>query len=285
MMSPPEIIDISTLQGWIGKEEVANDVLTERLIRGLRAVFEPDLRFPSRADEIPLTAHWCLAPAVVPMSRLGRDGHPARGRFLPPISLPRRMWAGGELLFEAPYASGDSIRRTSRLAAIEWKEGRSGPLCFVAIEHTIQTARGVAVRERQNIVYRGEQGPSITAPTLKGHEIKADINVAVTCDPVLLFRYSALTFNAHRIHYDRAYAVNEEHYPGLVVHGPLQAGFLVELAAEMAGRQSLRRFTFRGVRPLFEGGTFALKGRCTDDGAEVWVEDAGGEMTMRGSAS
>ena len=287
-MNPPPVstpdLDMTALQSWIGRTEVARDLATERLIAGLLATFESAVNFRSSGAHAPLTLHWCLAPPIAPMSDLGPDGHPARGAFLPPIPLPRRMWAGGELEILDRIIAGDAIERASRIAAIDLKQGRSGPLCFVGVDHTIATPRGIAMRERQNLVYRPAETQPVAA-TARAMAPAAEHSLKLHADSVLLFRYSALTFNGHRIHYDRPYATGEEHYPGLVVHGPLQAALLVEFAAELAKGKPPRRFSFRGVRPLFDGADFFLRARRVEGDLALWVENEDGEATMEAKAS
>jgi 3-methylfumaryl-CoA hydratase len=272
------------LQSSVGRTEIARDIATQRLIAGLLATFESQMNFPSSGAHAPLTLHWCLAPPIAAMSDIGPDGHPVRGGFLPPIPLPRRMWAGGELEILDRIVAGDAIERSSRIAAIDLKQGRSGALCFVGVDHLIATPRGVAVRERQNLVYRpAETNPVATPPRTPARA--AEHSLKLHADPVLLFRYSALTFNGHRIHYDRPYAMGEERYPGLVVHGPLQAALLVEFAAELAKGRPPRRFSFRGIRPLFDGADFFLKARCGEEDLALWVENDRGDVTMEAKAS
>ena len=180
--------------------------------------------------------HWCLAPAVVPASELGPDGHPARGGFLPPVPLPRRMWAGGELEFFDTLRVGDEVTRTSRIKDVTMKTGSTGTLCFVAVDHELTTPRGTAIRERHDIVYRDviagcrRRPPSRAAPPPVAQHRETHM-----ADPVLLFRYSALTFNGHRIHYDRDYVTKVEGYPGLIFHGPMQAALQIEFAAKLRG--------------------------------------------------
>jgi 3-methylfumaryl-CoA hydratase len=281
--APTPDLDMMALRSWIGRTEIARDLATERLIGCLLATFESPMNFPSSGAQAPLTLHWCLAPPIAAMSDLGPDGHPARGGFLPPIPLPRRMWAGGELEILDRIVAGDAIERSARIAAIDLKQGRSGALCFVGVDHTIATPRGIAVRERQNIDYRPAEAAQATSP--KAPAPAADHSLKLHADPVLLFRYSALTFNGHRIHYDRPYAMGEEHYPGLVVHGPLQAALLVEFAAELAKGKPPRRFSFRGIRPLFDRADFFLKARRGGEELELWVENDDGEATMEAKAS
>jgi 3-methylfumaryl-CoA hydratase len=272
------------LQSWIGRTEIARDLTTERLIAALLATFESQMNFPSSGAQAPLTLHWCLAPTIAAMSDLGPDGHPARGGFLPPIPLPRRMWAGGELEILDRIVAGDAIERSSRIAAIDLKQGRSGALCFVGVDHVIATPRGIAVRERQNLVYRPAEAQPVATPP-RAPAPAAERSLKLHADPVLLFRYSALTFNGHRIHYDRPYAMGEEQYPGLVVHGPLQAALLVEFAAEQAKGKPPRRFSFRGLRPLFDGADFFLKALPGKEDLALWVENDRGDVTMEAKAS
>jgi 3-methylfumaryl-CoA hydratase len=282
-----EKLDIDHLRQWIGRTEEASDIVTAQLVKGLRATLFLDVGEPKRGDAAPFTTHWCLAQPVYPMSMLGPDGHPTRGGFLPPVPLPRRMWAGGELQFIEPLRVGDEATRASRIADVTVKNGSTGTLCFVSVEHTITTARGVAIRERQDIVYRdmpsGGQNatpakPAPPPPTAKHRQTHAS-------DPVLLFRYSALTFNGHRIHYDRDYVTKVEGYPGLIFHGPMQAALLVEFAAHLHEGIAPKKFSYRGLQPLFEGGEFSVNANEIPEGLDIWVANADGAPTMRGTAS
>jgi 3-methylfumaryl-CoA hydratase len=220
------------------------------------------------------------------MSMLGPDGHPTRGGFLPPVPLPRRMWAGGELAFLDSVRIGDDVKRMSRIADVAVKTGSTGVLCFVTVEHTITTPRGVAIRERQDIVYRdlssappvASSKPAPPAPVAKHRE-------SHMADPVLLFRYSALTFNGHRIHYDRDYVTRVEGYPGLVFHGPLQAALIVELAAKLHGGAAPKKFSYRGLQPLFEGSEFSVNANDNASGMELWTANSQGQPTMKGNAT
>jgi 3-methylfumaryl-CoA hydratase len=269
------------LRRWIGRTSDAEDIVTRHLVDGFRATLEPHLA-PIADDEAPHLIHWCLAPGAAPMDALGEDGHPAKGGFLPPVPLPRRMWAGGEVRGTAPLRIGDRVTRHTTITDVAVKDGRTGPLCFVTLEHEIATARGVAVRERQDLVYRG---PAAGAPPQAGETEEPDLAWTVEASPVLLFRYSALTFNGHRIHYDRPYAQAVEGYPGLVVHGPLQATLLFHLAAVRAGRPPAR-FGYRAVAPLIDGQAFRIGIRRRAEGdAEGWVRDAAGRVTMKATAA
>lgn len=292
-------IDIGHLQRWIGGTRESRDEISPRLANCLAAVLDETPALAA-GDAAPAGIHWCLSPEIAPMSGLGPDGHPARGDFLPPVPLPRRMWAGGELAFLGEFRVGDVVTRRSRIADVALKEGRSGALCFVTVTHEYHTPRGLTLRERHDIVYRPVQTAAATGKTpappalparTAGHDVAAS--------PVLLSRYSAVTFNGHRIHYDRDYCQTEEGYPGLVVHGPLQATFLLRLACRMGGGRLPARFDFRGTAPLFDGGTFSVNaapggpeaggpeaGGPERDGGELqlWVQDAAGGVTMQARA-
>ncbi len=248
------------LTAWIGRAEVVEDVITPQPVAGMSATLDRDDPPPAAGDPLPALWHWMYFTPKVPRSRLGPDGHPQRGGFLPPVPLPRRMFAGGRCVFHAPLRVGDAVRRASEIADVVEKVGRSGPLIFVKVRHVYHTAAGVALGEDQDLVYRSG------ADVAKGDADAADEGVTgpwrrrIEPDPVTLFRYSALTFNGHRIHYDRPYATGIEGYPGLVVHAPLIATYLLELVREHAGERALATFHFRAKRPLFDGAAFEVTG-------------------------
>jgi 3-methylfumaryl-CoA hydratase len=277
--------DLDRLRQWIGRSTQASDIVTAQLTKGLRATLFLPIGEPKAGDAAPFTVHWCLAQPVFPMSELGPDGHPSRGGFLPPVPLPRRMWAGGELEFLDGLRVGDEVSRTSRIADVTMKTGSTGQLCFVSVDHLIATTRGPAIRERQDIVYRdaspaspAPERPTAPPPAARHRETHM-------ADAVLLFRYSALTFNGHRIHYDRDYVTRVEGYPGLVFHGPMQAALLVEFAARLHGGQAPGKFRYRGVQPLFEGSEFSVNANETDAGMELWTANSVGQPTMKGTAT
>ena len=236
-------------------------------MRGLRATLFMEIGDPKPGDAAPFTAHWCLAQPVYPMSQLGPDGHPTRGGFLPPVPLPRRMWAGGELEFFDPLRVGDEMKRSSRISDVTMKTGSTGTLCFVSVEHESRrraaspSANGrtssIATCRRATPAPRKPAAPPPAAKHRESH----------MADEVLLFRYSALTFNGHRIHYDRDYVTKVEGYPGLIFHGPMQAAFLVEFAAKLHGGTAPKKFVYRGVQPLFAGGEFSVNANET---AAAW---------------
>jgi 3-methylfumaryl-CoA hydratase len=277
-------LDITHLQQWIGRSQAASDVVTAQLVRALRATLFMEIGEPAVGEVAPLTAHWCLAQPVAPISELGPDGHPARGHFLPPIDLPRRMWAGGTLEFPGDLRVGDEVERHSKIADIAVKSGRSGTLCFVTVDHTISTPRGIAIRERQDIVYRDISSNPKAEAAPPGDAPIAQHSIRHLADPVLLFRYSALTFNGHRIHYDRDYVTKVEGYPGLIVHGPLQASLLVEYAARLKKGRRPARMAYRGIRPLFDRHEFSLNAAEENGDLSLWVADQSGHPTMTARA-
>ena len=279
-------LDIDHLRQWIGRTQEATDIITPQLVKGLRATLFIDIGEPKTGDAAPFTTHWCLAQPVAPASELGPDGHPARGGFLPPVPLPRRMWAGGQLEFLDSLRVGDTVTRSSKIVDVTQKTGSTGVLCFASVDHTITTPRGVAIRERQDIVYRDNppaDAKPAAAPAPKAAPPKASHSESHLADPVLLFRYSALTFNTHRIHYDADYVRDVEGYRGLVVHGPLMASLLLQLAAREMGENALRRFAFRALGPAIAGEelVFALARR---DRLELGVFAADGREVMRANA-
>jgi 3-methylfumaryl-CoA hydratase len=281
---PP--LDAELLRSWIGRTTSARDVVTPRLAEELRVTLDRDGPPPAEGEPCPLAIHWCLAPPMVPQSRLGPDGHPARGDFLPPVPLPRRMWAAGRLEFFDALRVGDAVERHSRIADVSIKEGRSGRLCFVAVDHDISTRRGLALKERHDIVYRDAPSgnPAQQAAPAPGEPArKAQWSEVKSADAVMLFRYSALTFNGHRIHYDWRYATEVENYPGLIVHGPLQATLLIEFAAAIRSAGP-RVFSFRALNPLFDGQEFTLNAAESDGALDLWITGPAGRTTMAGRA-
>jgi 3-methylfumaryl-CoA hydratase len=278
-------LNIEHLRQWIGRSSEASDIVTAQLVKGLRATLFQEIGDPKLGDAAPFTVHWCLAPAVFPMSELGPDGHPTRGGFLPPVPLPRRMWAGGELQFLDTLRVGDETTRSSRISDVTMKTGSSGVLCFVSVEHLVKTPRGTAMRERQDIVYRDMPSGQPAAPAKPAASPRAQHSETHMADPVLLFRYSALTFNGHRIHYDRDYVTKIEGYPGLIFHGPLQAAFIVELAAKLHGGTPPKKLSYRGLQPLFEGSEFSINANKSDGGMELWAANSAGQPTMKGTAT
>jgi 3-methylfumaryl-CoA hydratase len=277
-------LPLDDLKAWIGREEEASDLVTPRLVEGFRATLAPHLA-PVPAGEAPLALHWCLAPPAVPEAGLGPDGHPARGGFLPPVPLPRRMWAGGEIETLGPLRVGDHVRRRSVVADVAAKEGRTGALCFVTVRHGYLSERGTAIRERHDIVYRDPPQPGAAPPPGEPGPRGPDLVWSVPATSVLLFRYSALTFNGHRIHYDEPYVREVEGYDGLVVHGPLQATLMLNAAAVLGGGVPAR-FRYRGVRPMTHGQTFEVCAARQPDGSiAAWTRDAARRVCMEGQGT
>jgi 3-methylfumaryl-CoA hydratase len=263
---------VGSLRQWVGRSESAEDEITVQQVRAFAATLAGDLSVPEKGDPAPLAFHWCLAPRLSTLADADVDGHPKRGDFLPPVPLPRRMWAGGELELLAPLRVGDIVKRQSRIEDVAFKTGRSGPLCFVKVAHEFTVQGSISIRERHDIVYRdkasGEKARSAAPEAVAKAFVKEQV---IDPSSILLFRYSALTFNSHRIHYDVDYAVREEGYAGLVVHGPLQATLLLHHAAAVAGRPP-RRFAYRGIAPLTHREPLRIRSTPLEDGAmECWT--------------
>jgi 3-methylfumaryl-CoA hydratase len=280
-------LDINYLREWVGRLESLGDQVTPAPMAALSATLDRDDPPPRRGDPLPPLWHWLYFLPIHRQSELGPDGHARRGGFLPPVPLPRRMYAGGRLEFHRSLHVGDTISRQSRIGDVSLKEGRTGPLVFVLVRHEISDGEGLALTEEQDLVYR--ESPRGTDSVAKPQIAPADASWTreIVPDDVLLFRYSALTFNGHRIHYDRRYVTEVEGYPGLVVHGTLIATLLVDLLRSSLPGPSVRRFSFRAVRPVFDIASFSVSGRLEDDGrtAKLWAADAEGWLAMEASAS
>ena len=273
-------VDMEHLRTWTGRERTVEDIITPRLSQSLDAILDID-RPVKLGDPAPVGIHWCLGPDIVPMRGIGPDGHPARGGFLPPVPFPRRMWAGGELTFSGSFLVGDTVAKRSVIEDVVLKSGRSGEMIFVTLRHYYETPRGPALTERQDVVFRQLDSSVAKADPAPSDE-PFEHRRAIDAGPVLLFRYSAITFNGHRIHYDQPYVTGEENYPGLIFHGPLQATLLLALAAELSGGAVPARFAFRSVHPLFAGGTPHVHARRENDGLALWLTDTAGVATMKG---
>ncbi|MCP5271000.1 MAG: MaoC family dehydratase N-terminal domain-containing protein [Burkholderiaceae bacterium] len=270
---------------WLGRRETRHDTVTAAPLAGLAATLDRDDPLPGPGTEVSPLGHWLYTLPVAPQHELGDDGHPRRGGFLPPVPLPRRMWAGGRLRFERPLRVGDPITRQSRITRVDAKTGRSGPLVFVTVRHEIANDAGLALTEEHDIVYRDAPRADAPAPAPQPAPAGATFSRRIVPDPVLLFRYSALTFNGHRIHYDRPYCQQQEGYPGLVVHGPLIATLLVDLLRRERPGVQLRRFDFTAVRPTFDDHPFTVHGRDGGSGHfTLWAQDHEGWLTMHAEA-
>lgn len=272
-------IDVDELRQWIGRTESRSDQVTATPVAALAATLDRDEPFPRPGDTLPLLWHWLFFSSLHRHSEMGPDGHPKRGGFLPPVRLPRRMFAGGRFEFLRPLRVGDAISRLSRIVDVKDKEGRTGPLVFVVVRHEISTADGVAMTEEHDIVYRDNpRSDAVVAPAPRASPDASDWSREIRPDPVLLFRYSALTLNNHRIHYDRRYVTEVERYPGLVVHGPLLATLLMDLLRRNLPEARVTDFMFRAVRPLFDVAPFQVCGTLGQDRKSVslWAKDGGG---------
>lgn len=267
-----------------GQPKQVQDAMDPWQAAALHATLDLDGPPPTRGDPVHPLWHFVYFREAARASELGHDGHPKTGRFMPDTGLPRRMWAGGRLEFTGALKLGTAAKRISAVQNVALKQGGAGPLSFVTVRHEIMQGDEVVVREEQDIVYRAM--PSPDDPPRPAPPIKDDTPVwtkEMSADSTLLFRYSALTFNGHKIHYDLRHATEVEGYPDLVVHGPLLAQLLADLARTGSGRP-LKRFEFRAVSPVFRGQVFTLCGRPFGDKAELWVLNADGRLAMNAQA-
>jgi 3-methylfumaryl-CoA hydratase len=271
----------TNFDAWVGRTEEGSDQISLTPIRLMQATLDMAASLP---PHLPPLWHWLYFLYAERQSNIGLDGHPQRGGFLPPVTLPRRMWAGGRLEFLRPLAVGDKVRRVSLIKSVKVKQGRSGTLVFVTVQHEVSDAKGIAVCEEQDIVYR--DAPALGAPAPQSVPAPAgeQFGRIIKPDPVLLMRYSALTFNGHRIHYDRPYAMQEEGYPGLVVHGPLIATLLMEELRRAHPEKTVRSFAFKAVSPLFDTAPFSANGKVEGDKASLWARGPEGQIAMQASA-
>jgi len=267
---------------WLDRRERRVDQVNARPVAAMSATLDRDDPEPEAGTELPPLWHWIFFTPHDRQSDIGPDGHARRGGFLPPVPLPRRMWGGGRLDFRHPLQVGDLIERDSRIADIRFKQGRSGPLAIVTVRHEITGPRGLAIVEEHDIIYRDGARPGAAGPAPQAAPTDESFAREIVPDPVLLFRYSALTFNGHRIHYDRSHATEVEGYPGLVVHGPLVATLLLELLRREVPRVRVRRFSYRAMGPLFDIHRFTVCGR--PDGAmgyALWARDHEAALAMQ----
>jgi len=275
--------DNGALEDWVGRVSEVEDIVTPRLVASYRATLAGHLA-EVEGNAAPLAVHWCLAPDIAEAAKLGPDGHPARGRLLPPVPLPHRMWAGSDIRLVNSFTIGDTVRRRSTITKVEETHGRSGPLVFVTVRHEFGNCGECAIEEDQIIVYREAAGRDALASPAHPLPKAAPYERKVEVDSVLLFRYSALTFNGHRIHYDLPYATGAEHYPGLVIHGPLQATLLLNFAAVVHGRPP-KNFSFRGTHPATGIQTLTLCATPAEEGAfALEVRSADGHVTTKATA-
>ncbi|MCB1486740.1 MAG: hypothetical protein KDJ88_04680 [Bauldia sp.] len=265
---------------WIGRTRTIEDTVTPAMVAGLNATLDAGT-VEQASGAAPQAIHWLLAKLFAPMREIDADGHPRRGDFLPPIALPRRMWVGSDVTFAAPVMIGEPLKLESVVSAITPKSGSTGELVFVDMVHSVTASGEARVSEKQTVVFREAGRNAAPGPDAAP---AADFERTVTPDPVLLFRYSALTFNAHRIHYDTPYTREVEGYPDLVVHGPLTASLLIDLCAREFGPNRLATFAFRAVSPAYVGEPLRLAARRTATGLDLEAA-ASGKVTMRAAAT
>ena len=276
------------LRDWIGRSEAVTDTVTPTPYAALSATFDRSADRPATGTPLPALWHWLYFLPLHKRSEIGPDGHAKRGGFLPPVALPRRMWAGSQFAFHSPIRVGDTITRTSTIHDVSEKTGRSGPLVFVKVRHEIHRAgeEARALTEFHDIVYREAPKPSDAAPAPVMAPTASTWERKWMPDDVLLFRYSALTFNGHRIHYDRKYVTEVEGYPGLVVHGPMLATLMLDLLRYERPNAVVTRYEFRALRPVFDINPFWVCGEPQPDGKTVklWIRDQEGAQNMVATA-
>ena len=278
--------ELNYLRTWIGRTQTEQESVSPRLAHQLAATlgYEDEVGI---GCPLPALWHWALFPHIVSQSQVGSDGHPKRGGFLPPVTLPRRMWAGSRVRFERPLVVGSEVTRTSQILDVAEKEGRTGKLVFVRLRHELEDLDGPLISEEQDIVYRESPATRYTAATSPLAPTEFTWQREIVPDPVLLFRYSADTFNGHRIHYDRTYAREQEGYPALVVHGPLTATLLIDLVRRSLPDESIASFSFKAVNPLFDHAPFHLYAAHAPGSTEVklWAVNSDGVLCVDAEAT
>jgi 3-methylfumaryl-CoA hydratase len=272
-------IDIAYLQQWVGKQETKDDDISLFQAQALAAALDNET-VPQKGDALPQFWEWMYFLATPRASATGEDGHPDKGGFLPPVPLPRRMWAAGEAELHKSLVIGQPATRLSTIESVELKSGSTGTLVFVNVRHDISQSGELCISQVQNIVYREQPTERTELPAGKPASDDYDFSKTITPDPVLLYRYSALTYNGHRIHYDRDYAVQEELYSALVVHGPLLVTLLLELKRHKLADQVLKSFKFRAVRPTFDDAAFSVAGKQDGSQLSLWSADKDGFTCM-----
>jgi len=289
-------MDMKLLRTWVGRQEVRVDEVIQTPVKAMMATLDLSPPQSLAGFALPPLWHWLYFLSSTASADLAADGHARKGGFLPPVPLSRRMWAGGCVEFIAPICVGDAIRRVSTIADIQHKVGTSGELVFVTVNHDIYAGEQLLIHERQDLVYREAPRADAPPPRQMPPPEPAQWSKSIDPTPALLFRYSALTFNAHRIHYDRDYAVEVDGYSDLVVHGPLVATLLAGLIGDHQPGAEIERFEYRGVRPLLAGARFELAAKVADqrDGGkaggrdqreiQLWAKDAVGWLTMNAQA-
>ncbi|MGE0154729.1 MAG: MaoC family dehydratase N-terminal domain-containing protein [Reyranellaceae bacterium] len=277
--------ELEKYRQWVGRTQVQEDIAAPFPPRALIATLDARDPAPAKGDPLPPLWHWLYFLEAAPASKIGPDGHPQRGDFLPPVLLPRRMWAGSRLHFQGDIRLGDEIRRESQIVSVEPKTGASGKMVFVGVRHRIFARGEEAVIEEQDIVYRQAPAPGDKPPAPKPAPSGAAWTKSVKADPVLLFRFSALMFIGHRIHYDQPYATGEEAYPGLVVHGPLLGLMQMELARRSSPGKRVKAFEFRAISPVFDTTPFTVNGKPEGNAATTWVARDDGGLAQQGKVT
>jgi len=282
-----DAIDERELQRWVGRSETRRDVFGPTPVAALAATLDHPPREITPGMPLPPLWHWLYFLPLHRASELGPDGHAKLGGFLPPVPLPRRMWAGSRFEFPGELRVGDAAERVSTIESVASKQGRSGPLVFVTVRHEVFTnaAATPALREWHDIVYRAARQPGDAEPAPQPAPADAEWAREWQPDEVLLFRYSALTFNGHRIHYDRRYVTEVEGYPGLIVHGPLIATLLLDLLGREWPAARLASFAFKALRPSFDGHPLCVSGKRDGDAIRLWAQDHEGWLTMDAQAT
>jgi 3-methylfumaryl-CoA hydratase len=276
------------LQEWVGRERREVDTIVPFPARAMAALLDRDPGPFTRGAALPPAWHWLYFRPVVRQSEVGEDGHPRRGGFMPPVPLPRRMWAGGRIVFGSPLRVGDEASRVSAVQAIREKQGRSGPLIFVSVHHRLDGPAGLVCEEEQDIVYRDAPSaePGKRPANRSGVDVldeSLDWEETFLPTAALLFRFSALTYNGHRIHYDERYA-RTEGYPGLVVHAPLLALLLLDAATRRNPERAVSAFEYRAVSALFCDDELRLAGKHGEHAGQLWATDASGNIAMKAAA-
>ncbi|MBK5962191.1 hypothetical protein CCR97_28955 [Rhodoplanes elegans] len=277
--------DAVNLQDWVGRTEEASDQAYPTPPRALAATLDQVGTDYAVGTPLPELWHWLYFLPMAPGREIGPDGHPKRGGFLPPIALERRMWASGRYVFRDHLRVGDVLHKTSEITKVAEKDGKTGRMVFVTVRHTVRSGRGLAVEEEQDIVYLPMPKTFTPPPPTKAPE-NPSWSEPAAIDPVLLFRFSALTFNGHRIHYDLPYAKDTEKYPGLVLHGPLQALLLLEAAKRHAPDRVPSSYSFRAVHPVFGHDRVTLMGVARDDGGvDLFTVNGDGHVGMQATVA
>lgn len=275
--------NMENLNDWIGRSETTEGFANSKASDVLNATLDWDAAPFQPGDALPPAWHWMFFPEVVKLSDTGSDGHPAKGGFMPPVPLPRRMWAGTKMTFHQPLRAGETITRVSTVTDVTSKDGRSGALCFVTVKHEISGSNGLATTDEHLTVYREPAEPGAPAPKPQPAPTESDWSRIIHPTPVMLFRFSALTNNSHRIHYDRTYVTEVEGYPGLLVHGNLTGTLLLDLFRREMPDATLKTFNLRAISPLYDINDFSVSGKIGDDGVSgtLWAANHDGALAQQ----